>query len=341
MLVGSRINDMSQPEDILNLFTRRHPEHTPCFSGLITVTSAGLENAGIKLSEVHFDAGKMALAAASTFKLTGFPSAVVPLDLCVEAEILGAEINFHADSQHPIFPSPEKFLFDNCDNIDARSVRTGRIQIICDAIQLMKSDIGKEALIGAFVPGPFTLLSLLIKPEALMLDLKRNPDSVHTALNLLTDVILRSANAYIAAGADMLTIHEMGGSPGVLGPARFEAFVLPALQRLIASLPAPRILSVCGNTNKAMHLLGQAGADAISVDQTNDLIASRKLLPDTLLFGNIDPVGVLANGDKTQIQKAVSDAISAGADAVWPGCDLYPPTPLENLKAMLAAVQCQ
>ena len=134
----------------------------------------------------------------------------------------------------------------------------------------------------------------------------------------------------------MLTIHEMGGSPGVLGPRRFETFVLPPLQKLLASLPKPRVLSVCGNTNGAMPLLAQAGADAISVDQLNDLAASRAALPNTLLFGNLDPVGLLANGTEAQVRQAMTEAIASGVDAVWPGCDLYPPTPLENLRTMLS-----
>ena len=137
----------------------------------------------------------------------------------------------------------------------------------------------------------------------------------------------------------MLTVHEMGGSPGVLGPKRFESFVLPALQKVFASLTRPRILSVCGNTNAAMPLLAQAGADAISVDQLNNLVASRAALPDTLLFGNLDPVAVLANGSPAAVHQAVTAAVTAGVDAIWPGCDLYPFTPVENLKAMGSMAQ--
>ena len=96
----------------------------------------------------------------------------------------------------------------------------------------------------------------------------------------------------------------------MLGPVRFETIVLPPLKKLLASLPAPRILSVCGNTNRAMELLAQAGAEAISVDQVNDLAASRKMLVNTLLFGNIDPVAVLANGTEAQVRQTVSAAIS-------------------------------
>ena len=197
---------------------------SPVFPGLISITTAGLDSVGLKLFEAHTDADKMARAAASTYRLTGFPSAVVPLDLCVEAETLGTEIDFRVSSQNPDFPRPVKSLFDHCEQVDIKNTSDGRIPLVCEAIRLLKQGIGDESVIGAFVPGPFTLLSLLVRPDQLMLDLKRDPISVHAALDMMAEMVTRSAVAYHRAGADMLTIHEMGGSPGVLGPKRFEAF---------------------------------------------------------------------------------------------------------------------
>jgi [methyl-Co(III) methanol-specific corrinoid protein]:coenzyme M methyltransferase len=86
-----------------------------------------------------------------------------------------------------------------------------------------------------------------------------------------------------------------------------------------------------------MHLLAQTGADAIAVDQLNELAETRKKLTGTLLFGNIDPVGKLWQGTRGEIAEAVHAAKDAGVDAVWPGCDLVPQTPIENLKAFLRA----
>jgi uroporphyrinogen-III decarboxylase len=100
-------------------------------------------------------------------------------------------------------------------------------------------------------------------------------------------------------------------------------------------LPDPVVLSVCGNTNKSMGLLAQTGARAISVDQVNDLHASRTMLNGTLLFGNLDPVNGLFNGTPGDVQDAVQRATQAGVDAVWPGCDLVSQTPLENIKAFV------
>jgi uroporphyrinogen-III decarboxylase len=89
--------------------------------------------------------------------------------------------------------------------------------------------------------------------------------------------------------------------------------------------------------DKSLSLLAQTGADAVSVDQLTDLDEARKILDQTLLFGNIDPVATLWQGSEAEITGAVSGAKEAGVDAVWPGCDLVPQSPMENIRALLTA----
>src|SRR5271157_6319159 len=329
---------MNQRQKILDLLSGKKIEGKPTFSGLIHVTSAGLESEGLVFHAVHKDAKKMAKAAASTYKLSGFPSAVVPLDLYVEAEALGAEIDFRENQPHE-FPSIKKALFKSTREIAVENleiVNRGRVSLVCDAIRMLKEDIGDEAVIGAWAPGPFTLMTLLVEPAKLFIEMKREHETVNSALKQLSSLLSKVGHTYRQAGADYLTVHDMGGSPAFIGPARFEQFVLPALKDLIADLPKPRVLSICGNTNALMSLIAQAGADAISVDQTNDLAASRKALGNgTFLFGNIDPVATLSLGSETDVRQAVAKAKQVGADAVWPGCDLVLQSPLENIQAML------
>ncbi len=325
---------------ILDLFQGIRPGNLPAFSGLIHVTSAGLESEGLSFPEVHHDAKKMAKAAASTYKLTGLPSAVVPLDLYVEAEALGAEIDYRENEKYE-FPSVKKAKFGSVKDLTAeitdntKIINNGRVKLVCNAIQLLKEDIGNETVIGAWTPGPFTLMTLLVEPTKLFLEMKREPELVQNALKQLSALLSKVGHAYRAAGADFLTIHDMGGSPTFIGPARFEQFVLPALKDLITNLPKPRVLSICGNTNASMPLIAQAGAEAISVDQTNDLAVSRLALKDTLLFGNIDPVQTLWQGGKAQVAEAILSAERSGVDAVWPGCDLVLQTPIQNLHMLI------
>jgi len=325
-------------KQILDLLSGKKIDSKPSFSGLIHITSAGLESEGLVFHEVHKDGKKMAIAAASTYKLTGFPSAVLPLDLCVEAEALGAEINFWENELYE-FPRIKKALFQSAKEIvfeNMEIVKRGRVSLVCDAIRMLKEDIGNEAVIGGWMPGPFTLITLLVEPAKLFLEMKREPEIVHSSLKQLSSLLSKVGDAYHSAGADLLTVHDMGGSPAFIGSVRFEQFVLPAIKDLIADLPQPRVLSICGNINASISLIAQAEADAISVDQTNDLTESRKILGDgMLLFGNIDPVGTLSLGSGADILKAVAKAKEAGVDAVWPGCDLVLQTPIQNIEEMV------
>ncbi len=210
--------------------------------------------------------------------------------------------------------------------------------MICEAIRTLKADIGSEVVISGILPGPYTLLLYLIDLGGLFVEMKREPAAVQEALSQLSMFLSQVGAAYRSAGADFITVHEMGGSPGFIGPAKFEQFVFPAVKQLIADLPKPAVISICGNTNKSMHLLDQVGAAAISVDQTNDLAASRVVVKNSLLFGNLDPVQTLAHGTSFEIQSAVQFALHTGVDALWPGCDLLLQTSLENLKLLYSSL---
>ena len=149
--------------EIIALLGGRKTLAPPAFSGLIHVTAEGLQRERLVLYEVHHDAKKLARAAASTFRLTGMPSAAVPLDLCAPAEALGAELNYYEKGDYQ-FPQPAKPLFSSTKYLstayfqNADFVNMGRIPLICDAIRFLKEEVGDDIVISGIIPGPYTLL---------------------------------------------------------------------------------------------------------------------------------------------------------------------------------------
>ena len=105
-------------EKIISLLNGEKPESPPAFSGLIHVTAAGLEREGLVFNDIHKDSGQMAKAAASTFKLSGLPSAVAPLDMYVEAEALGAQIRMYEHAEYA-FPQVAKPLFASTSSLNS------------------------------------------------------------------------------------------------------------------------------------------------------------------------------------------------------------------------------
>lgn len=332
-------------EDVLALLAGRRLTRIPCFSGLASVTEPALVQLGLSFSDVHGDAARMAQAAASSYRQFGLESAAVPLDMCVEAEALGSIIDFRHGESAPAYPIVKRYAAGSPQALQLPAspeeiLERGRIPVVLEAIKLLAADVGREIAIGAWVPGPMTLAMYLLDPEAIMASIVENSDVLRRRLESLALILAEVAGAYRKAGADFITIHEMGGSPGYLGPATFKRLVLPQLQRLIASIPEPCVLSICGRTARALEAISQTGAAALSLDELSDVPLTRSALgSESVLFGNIDPVGVLAYGDKEDVDRAVDEAVAAGIDAIWPGCDLWPATPFENIQAMVEAAR--
>ena len=330
---------MSSRDEVLGLLAGQRPDRLPVFGGLPSLTRTGLERAGVAYREAHTDAGRMARAAASTSEAFGYEAAVAPHDMCVEAEALGAAIDLHGEVGG--FGAPLVTMPLAVDVVPAllsqpgQIAQAGRVPLVVQALRRLKDEVGQRLAIGAWVPGPFTLGWQLYGIEGWM-EIVTDPAVLEPRLAALAVALAQVGRAYREAGADYLTIHEMGGSPQVVGPRTFRRWVKPALMGLIGALPHPVVLSVCGDTNAVVDDLAECGAAALNLDHRNDLARTRQILgPEPILLGNFDPVGVLSQGTPPTVAETVRGLAAAGADAVWPGCDLWPDIPEANFRALM------
>jgi len=333
------------PKDRINrLFKKEEIDRIPCFSGMGNITEYGLKRLGYRFADIHLDAAMMADSAATTYELFGYECAVVPFDLCVEAEALGCEINVYAHQEGILYPTIRKKLINNetemeisiSDGLESR----GRIPLVSEAIRLLKKRIGESVPIGSYVLGPFTLAGQVMDLNELLKLSFKKPDKVGRLLDILADVAIRVAREFIKAGVDYLTVREMGATSDVLSPRVFKSLIQPYLKKVIAQITVPTVLHICGKTNHIVQFMVETGATAISVDQKNDLVESRKTLGnDVLIFGNLDPYNVLVQGKPETVREAVRRCIDDGASALWPGCDIWPTVPPENFQAMMDEVK--
>jgi [methyl-Co(III) methanol-specific corrinoid protein]:coenzyme M methyltransferase len=334
---------MSSKERVLKTLVGASPDRIPCFSGMGNVTIHGLEDAGIRFAESHMDSKKMSSAAASTYKLFGFESAVVPFDLGMEAEALGCEMNFYDDgSKRILYPTVKtKILkFGEELNIPANLAEQGRLPVLKEAISLLKDEVGGEVAIGSYVLGPYTLAGQIMDLNELLKNSFKKPDDVDKILRGLSAAIKEIAKGLIEAGADYITVREMGAPADIISPRMFGSMVLGPLTDTIKGIEGPTILHICGNTNPIVELMAEAGASGIAVDQKNEVKASReKLGPDAVILGNVDPYNVLVKGTPADVELAVKEVIGAGVNGVVPGCDIWPEVPRENMRVMVESTK--
>ena len=335
--------NLSSKERVLRLFRRQEIDRMPVFSGMGNVTVHGLSKHGWKFSEIHTDAHKMAKMAASTFQLFGFECAVVPFDMGVEAEALGASINFYTHRTDIVYPTilkkpAEKVLELNLQ-IPPHLATAGRIPTVTEAIRYLKEEVGNEVAIGAWVLGPYTLAGQLVDIGDLAKQAYKATEKVREILERLAGVLIDISNIYKEAGADYITVREMGAGPDILSPRMFKVLIRPPLEQIFSTIASPSVLHICGDTDSIVDQMGLCGADAISVEQKNHVAESRtKLGPDALIFGNVDPYGVIVKGKPEDIDTAVKQAVADGVSAIWPGCDIWPTVPWENMEALVSAV---
>jgi [methyl-Co(III) methanol-specific corrinoid protein]:coenzyme M methyltransferase len=335
---------LTSRERVLRLFRREKMDYIPIFSGMGTVTVHGLEKYGLKFPEIHTDARKMASMAASTYQLFGLESVVVPFDMGVEAEVLGSKVNYYTHATDILYPTiiqhPAEKVEDLKLQVPSNLTTAGRIPVVTEAIRILKEEVGKQVAIGSWVLGPYTLAGQLVDLSQLAKAAFKKKELVAKLLGQLAGALIEIIKIYRAAGADYITVREMGAGPDILSPRMFESLIQPALKRIFEGMESPKILHICGDTNAIVEQMALCGADAISVEKKNNVAETRKKLgPDVLIFGELDAYGVLSQGKPDDVDRAVKEAIDRGVNAVWPGCDIWPVVPKENMEALVAAAR--
>lgn len=276
------------------------------------------------------------------------PDAVwISADTWVTAQAMGKAVAFPGPGQ-PLAGTPEPLVRSAADVAripPPDPARQGRCGLMLEAVGRVTEALGDDAFVVAcFDQYPFSLACALMGVEQLMLALWDNRGLVDMLLERSIEYTLAYGKALAAAGADMLS---GGDSPaGLLGPRLYREVALPAEQRLLAALKAqlslPVSLHICGNATPILADMARSGADVLELDHLVDMAAACRVVPDCVaLWGNLDPVGVLAQGSVDDVCAATDRVLQAVADSgrsrfvLSSGCTLAVDTPAANLAAML------
>ena len=110
----------------------------------------------------------------------------------------------------------------------------------------------------------------------------------------------------------------------------------------IHALGARVRLHICGDTRHILEGMGRVGADIVDVDSLAPLDeARRKMDPQQVLLGNIDPVRVLRAGTPESVYAAIADChrLAGPRYIAGAGCEVVRDTPEENLRALTRYAQ--
>jgi [methyl-Co(III) methanol-specific corrinoid protein]:coenzyme M methyltransferase len=333
-----------KPKERINRFFRREPVDTmPCFSGMGMVTVQAIKKMGIQFAKVHTSAANLAGSAKTSAEIFGFDSVIIPYDMCMEPEACGRGISLYDSSEDILYPTvPNKWGTLDEVTIPEDVLSRGRLPMLTEAFKMLVSESNATGnfAVGSWVLGPFTLAGQVIELDLLLKGLKKDKDRVEAFLSRMTDLVIKMGQHYQSLGSDYINIREMGTGTDLLSPRMWKALIQPNLQKIFTALKSPKILHICGSTDLIIEMMNDCGADAVSVDQKNTLAETRrKLGNDALILGNFDPYGTLVTSDVSQVEPVIKKCIDDGADAVWPGCDLWPDVKQENVETYVRVVK--
>jgi len=335
------MTELTGKERVLKMFKKEAVDRMPCFSGQGAVTVQAIEKMGTQFAKIHNDAELMAGAALTSARMWDLDGLVVPFDMAAVAEAMGRGVSLYDGADGIIYPTvPNKWKDLDEIDIPADFMSKGRMPIIDDAFAILKKD-APDLAIGAWVLGPFTQAGQIMELDVLLKGLKKKKDQIDAFLGRMTEITIDMCKHYEGLGVDFICVREMGSGTDLLSPRMWKTLIQPNLTRVFDAISIPSVNHICGSTDMIIEMMHECGADALSVDQKNNVVETRtKIGNDALILGNFDPYGTLTTlEDSSEVANVIKKCIDDGVDAVWPGCDIWPDVRKENMETYVATVR--
>jgi [methyl-Co(III) methanol-specific corrinoid protein]:coenzyme M methyltransferase len=308
-----------------------------------SVTQTGIvelmDEVGAPWPESHTNPELLAKLAIANYELSGLEAVRVPYCLTVLVEAMGCEINMGTKNRQPsVIGHPYPKSLEGAA-IPEDLLQRGRIPAVLEAIKIIREKVGPDVPIIGGMEGPITVASDLVSVKSFMKWSIKKTDLFEQSLDIATEAAIMYANAMVEAGADVISVADPVASPDLMSPASFKQFLQARLQKFSSSVDSITVLHICGNVNPILNDMADCGFEGLSVEEkVGSPKKAKEVIGDRARFvGNISSPFTLLPGPVDKIKAEAKQALEEGVDVLAPGCGIAPMTPLENIKAMVAA----
>lgn len=256
------------------------------------------------------------------------------MDLSIEAECFGAHIRFEDND----IPAVEGILVvDDSQSLKVPDVYTSRAKIYIDTIIKARKLMENTPIFPGMI-GPFSLAGRLLDVSEAMILCYDDPDLVHDVLTKATEFLIKYGNDLKKAGANGLILAEP--LAGVLSPSLVQEFSSDYVKQIVDSLQGDDFIIIYHNCgNNVLKMVDSIVSTDCLVYHFGNSIRMRDMLEkmpkDKIIMGNIDPVGVLKNGDISFIEEKTNELLKECGEfdnfILSSGCDIPYSTSWKNL----------
>jgi uroporphyrinogen decarboxylase len=277
------------------------------------------------------------------YRVLGVDAVIVFSDILIVAETMGMQLD--VPDSGPVLSTPVR---------DMDAVRRLRqfdperdTKFVGDAVRAICRAVGSDVPVIGFAAAPWTLACYMIEGRTrgdisvAKQMLREQPAVLRELLARVAQATIGYLQSQIAAGAAVVQLFDTWA--GELSPAEYDAFELPATQKVfegLAKTGVPKILFAKGSA-PILTSLAQSDADVLSVDWRTDLADARRILGSRMaLQGNVDPNILLSS--EAAVRAAAREAVEStgGIGHILNlGHGILPATPVANAKAFVEAGQ--
>ncbi len=292
---------------------------------------------GVSFPEAHLNANAMAELALGGYEAIGFDTVMPEYSVDQEVAALGGEVDW---GDRNCMPDTKSFLYEDFSDvvIPDNFLEQPSMRVLFDALSILRRHVGGKAAIIGKAMGPWTLSYHMSGTQNFLLQIGLGEiDKVKKMVRQLMPVTIASANAQFQAGADIVVIadHATGS---LISAKHYAELLLPYHQELTKHIDGPTILHVCGNCTDRLEYFAEAGFDAYHFEWQIDAKAAVEAVAGRIpLVGNVNNPQALLQGSPDDVYKQARYAIESGVAIIGPECAIPLSTPLENLKAIVAA----
>ena len=190
----------------------------------------------------------------------------------------------------------------------------------------------------------FYKASLYFTFEDFLTSFYDKPDLMHALLERLAQGQKERMKLFGRLGADAVWIEDLFGD--MVSPEIYREFAAAYLEGTIETIRAAGMKSIlyyCGNPKGRLETLLELRPDALAFEESKKGFTidigelAERIRGRVCLFGNLDSIGVLQNGDETALRAALEGQLAAarindGRFVFCTGSPITPSTPVETVR---------
>ena len=309
-------------------------DRVPVGNVVSIVTVELMEAAGAWFPRAHLDAEAMSQLAAAGHEVLGFDTVMPVFSVTQEAAALGCRVDW---GQPEMMPTARTHPFGETDKLQLPAGWMGApsIQVILEALGVLRRSLGDHVVIVGKVMGPWSLSYLMMGIEEFLVSTIRQPARAQRSLEVLMEATIAFARAQVQAGADVICLadHVTGG---MVSPRMYRDMVLSIHQEIVAAVGAPIVLHCCGNTTDRLGYFADSGIACYHFEsqvRIEDALAAAT--GKMTLMGNLNNPELVLHGSPEEIADACRGVIKGGVPILSPECAVPLTTPIRNLRTLV------